>query len=565
MLRALRGWIVGKRGTATPAPPAAMPEPMQGADAAAVFERAVEEMQRGETPKAEETLRGLIEAWHDFAPAHALLGHVLRKQGRLDDAVDSFVLAQCFDPALPDAYYGLGSVSLQGERYAEAVEPLRQAAELAPADAKTHNALGVALLNLERVEEARSCFMKAVELQPAFAEAHSNLGYVLFRDFAQFEEGAAHIERALEIAPLNRSALCNWTMVLQYRGRLKEAVQLCDELLAEDPSLLGAKLNRGLMLLSMGRFETGWQDYEARKQTRCNYAARGLPLPDWDGTPLNGRGIYVYGEQGIGDEIMFSSCLPDVLREARSCVVECSPKLQPIFQRTFPNAIVVARGTKDIGAISRDAGVECQISMGSLPFFLRRFRSSFPRHAGYLQADPLRVEHWRAQLHDLPGGLKVGISWRGGMKTTRQNLRSIPLDEWAPVFGVAGVDFVDLQYFACTDEIQDAGRKHGVMVHRWPEALDDYDETAALVGALDLIISVQTAIVHLSGAMGRPVWALIPVAPEWRYLSEGTSMPWYPSVQLMRQQCADDWHLLMEVVSEELRRQVGQARKVRRP
>jgi tetratricopeptide (TPR) repeat protein len=552
MLRAIRGWFAGNDGEAHEPAKARGERYASDAEAASRLDDAVEALRCGDTAAAESVLRALIDAHHDFAPAHALLGQLLQRVGRFEEAADSFLLAQCFDPGLAEAHYGLGSLSLEEGRYTQALDPLRQACELAPGEAKHHNALGAALLNLERVDEARSCFERAIEIDPTLAEAHSNLGYVLFRDFAEFEQGAVHIRRALDIAPGNRNALCNWTMVLQYRGDLPEAIRLCDDLLAQDPDLAGARLNRGLMLLSMARFDIGWRDYEARKQARCNYAARALDLPEWDGSPLDGRSVYVYAEQGLGDQIMFSSCLPDVLQRARCAVIECLPKLQPIMRRAFPQAMVLTQGSPDITATCRSARVECQVAMGTLPLFLRRTLPDFPRHGGYLRADPARVTYWRGRLEALPGRLKVGLSWRGGVKVTRQRLRSIPLALWEPVFQVPGVDFIDLQYFECPEEVRAVESRHGISVHRWREALDDYDETAALVGALDLVISVQTAIVHLSGALGRPVWALIPVVPEWRYLVHGESMPWYPSVKLMRQESPEAWRPMMERVAREL-------------
>jgi ADP-heptose:LPS heptosyltransferase len=199
--------------------------------------------------------------------------------------------------------------------------------------------------------------------------------------------------------------------------------------------------------------------------------------------------------------------------------------------------------------------------IGSVPRFLRTAGSDFPAHTGYLRTRPARVAYWKERLAALPGRSKVGISWRGGAPSTRRSLRSIPLDEWRGVLRLRGVDFVSLQYTECGDEIADLARTADVRVHHWTEALADYEETAALVSALDLVISVQTAVVHLAGALGVPTWALVPETPEWRYGERGDTMPWYPSVKLVRKQRGEDWSGVLARVEERLAPALEDARR----
>jgi ADP-heptose:LPS heptosyltransferase len=196
---------------------------------------------------------------------------------------------------------------------------------------------------------------------------------------------------------------------------------------------------------------------------------------------------------------------------------------------------------------------DVRVPIGSLPRFLRKEGGAFPRHTGYLTADAQRVAAWRDRLDALPGRKKVGLSWRGGLATTRRSVRSIELPQWLGLLKNEGVAFVSLQYGEPGGEIEALVREHGVVVHHWPEAIDDYDETAALVTALDIVVSVQTAIVHLAGALGKPVWALIPHVAEWRYGAAGEGMPWYPSVRLFRQARASDWDGVLARVADDLR------------
>ena len=183
----------------------------------------------------------------------------------------------------------------------------------------------------------------------------------------------------------------------------------------------------------------------------------------------------------------------------------------------------------------------------------RRSLADFPRHSGYLKADPVRTHEWRGRLHALGPGLKIGLSWRGGTPVSRVALRSIPLEAWTRLFALAGVRFVSLQYTeGAAAETAALARAGGPVVTHWQDAIDDYDETAALVSALDLTISVCTSVVHLAGALGRPVWVLAPQAAEWRYGTRGETLPWYPSARVFRQHESGDWEAVMRRVASEL-------------
>jgi hypothetical protein len=394
-------------------------------------------------------------------------------------------------------------------------------------------------------------FRRAIELKPDFADAHSNLGYVLFREMEAFEEGSFHIETAVKLVPGAAAALCNWTMVLHHRGRLREALELSNKLLAANPSFNEVRLNRALMLLKQQNFAEGWREYEVRKIVWTGDITQDVPAPDWDGSALNGKTIIVLAEQGIGDEIMFASCLPDLIAQAGRCIVETAPKLARVIARSFPEVTVVQKGAWRDAFPAGEPTPDWRVAIGSLPGCFRNAPSDFPSAQPYLRAAAERVAYWRRRLDALPGKRKIGISWRGGSSNTRSTLRSIPLALWSEVLDCPDTDFVSLQYSECDDEIA-AARHCGRTVHVWREAIDDYDETAALVGALDLVISVQTAVVHLGGALGTPVWALIPQNPEWRYQLKGETLPWYAHVKLIRQHASNDWVKVMQRVSRDL-------------
>ncbi|MCC7484479.1 MAG: glycosyltransferase family protein [Burkholderiales bacterium] len=469
----------------------------------------VDHYREGDFRRAAACFEQCVAHAHDDAEALLNLGLSRQRLGEREEAADAFALALAFRPDCAEAHFNLGVLELEAGAF----------------------------------ESAAARFEEAARLRPGYAEALSNLGLVRFRHLARFDAAEAALGEALAARPGFPGALCNLGMLRQDQGRFEEALALYDEVLRADPGVDEARLNRGLIHLAHGRYAQGWEDYEARKRGSTHFFRRFERYPEWDGRPVPGRTLLVYGEQGLGDEIMFASCVREAMAMAGRCVIDCSPKLAALFGRSFPGAIVHGgpQSEADLAWLERVPAIDLRVPSGSLPRWFRRSAAAFPRHAGYLAADPPKLERWRARLGALGPGLKVGLSWRGGTARTRRDTRSIALAALAPVLGVGGARFVSLQYTDCREEIAALEASHRLGVAHWPDAIADYDETAALVAALDLVISVQTAIVHLAGALGRRAWVLVPAVPEWRYGASGAGMPWYPAVELFRQSAKEDW------------------------
>jgi tetratricopeptide (TPR) repeat protein len=540
MLGLIRRWFSARE-------PAAPSEPAQPLDELALLAPARSALAEGRDDDALRMLEALVWSHPQLAEAHRVIGDIHYRRRDLDEARDSYTLALHFSPASWRARYGLGQLEMEHRRFDAAIREFERAIDAGADDATLYNALGAAHAEAGAYPRAVECFRRAIALNPELAEPHSNLGYILFRELEVYAEGAALVEKGYALDPRRIDGRLNWAMLLQQQGELDRALALYEELLESDPTLSPARVNRGLIRLARGDFRRGWPDYEAR-QAIAQYATALGDAPEWDGSDLAGKRIAIYPEQGIGDEIMFASCVPDVLRKARGCTIVCEPRLVQLFSRSFPEATVVANGADASGLPRADWSVR----MGSLPLHLRRDLGEFPAHHGYLRAEPARVGYWKARLAALPGARRIGISWRGGTPSTRRNLRSIALEQWSALLKTAGASFVSLQYTDCAEEIAEVSRRHRVDIYHWPDALADYDETAALVAALDLVISVQTAVVHLSGALGMPAWTLIPEVPEWRYGEEGETMPWYPSVTLMRKQRGEEWKSVLDSVVQRL-------------
>ena len=508
----------------------------------------------------DERARQVLERAVTLAPedtaAWTALGDARLKEGDWEKA------AVCYRAALqvgaePALELRLGRALRQGGNLYEAIGAFRRAYAADPRAPGALRELVVALLQADNLRKAREVAGAASAADSHWHEARVLLGMVHQKEHEPFE-ALEHYGVALAMRPADAEVHQLRGSAYQELGRLEEAIAEYDRALALRPGYTDALFHRGLARLLLGDFAGGWDGYEIRKlsahgpvPSRC---------PEWKGEPLAGRTLLVRREQGLGDEIMFASMLPELIRTARHCIVECEPRLQKLFGRSFPQATVyTALPDGSLPPRIADLAVDVECAAGSLARYLRPSAAHFPDNPGYLKADPGRVAYWRGRLAEKGDGLKVGISWTGGVRKTRRAVRSLPLVNWLPLLRVPHVRFVSLQYTPdAAVEIAELKKAHGVNLDHWPEAIEDYDETAALVCALDLVVSVCTSVVHLGGALGRPVWVLAPYSPEWRYGFKGAAMPWYSSVRVYRQAAYGAWDPLLEEVLGDLRRQAGQ-------
>jgi tetratricopeptide (TPR) repeat protein len=537
-----------------PEPPAVAVEPPD--EARCLGDRIGRLLAAGAAADARAAGEAAADRFPEDAAINALCASACLAAGDAESALDYAHLALHRDPAGERAFEArVGALERLG-RGGEVPAACEEFLAACPGHAG-------ALLRLARAAHAARDHARAVErfeqvLQraPDNVAALNDLGLLLAREFAQFERGEALLRRALGVAPGNADAKANLAWVLCERGAYEEGRRLFDEQLAQAPDDHELRLMGAVARLKRGDFAAGWDEYEARFASP-SAVRRPYAFPPWDGRRLTEGTLLVYGEQGLGDQIMFASCLPDLFDATPDCVVECDPRLGRLFERSFPAAQVVTARQDDpapawlAAAGSARARVRAQTAIGSLPRRFRRSDADFPRHSGYLRADPARVDAWRARLAALGATPKIGISWRGGTAATRRGLRSLGLEALAPLLKAVPATWVSLQYSDCGAEL-DAARRDGVTLHHWQAAIDDYDETAALVAALDAVVSVCTAVVHLAGGLGRRAIVLVPYAAEWRYGAAGEAMPWYPSVRLLRQRAPGGWADLVECVKDEL-------------
>ncbi|MBX3415421.1 MAG: tetratricopeptide repeat protein [Pirellulales bacterium] len=461
------------------------------------------------------------------------------------------------EPEYAGAHEGLGRLALETKRPELAVEHLARAVSLDRGNSLSAALLGMAHAAAGQLGEAERHLRRALEISPDLPEAHINLAGTLERQ-GRFAEALPFAQRGVQLAPHHPRVHCNLGNILYHLGRVEESIATQRRAVALDPSFAKAHWSLSQSLLVAGRFETGWDEYEWR--TVEHRLPRGLsPAPAWDGSSLANQSIFLHGEQGIGDEIMFASCLPDVLQQAARVTIACRDRLVPLFARSFPQAKVCALSASGTGMSLDIPASDWQSPLGSLPRWYRRSWESFPRERTYLVADPQKIAAWREKFSALGRGLKIGIAWRAGGLAKEQLRRTTELRDWRPLLTIPGVQFVNLQYGDCREELTRVSQEFGVMLHDWPECdpLRDLDESAAQIAALDLVIAVGNTTVHLAGALGVPTWAIVPRVPGWRWLLEGGELPWYSCVELFRQSRDGQWQDVFADVAVRLQQRLA--------
>jgi len=429
----------------------------------------------------------LIES--DPDEAHRLLLERLHKDP--DDAKVLFLIARLY---------------VHGGRFAIALHLLRQVVRLAPHRDHAWNDLGMVLSSLQRFREARDAFLEAVKRAPREA------GHIANVAMTYLEES-------------------NW----------RKALEWADKALAIDSQQRGALQTRGFACLALGDWREGWAGYEKVLGGPYRKVVKVRDEPVWDGKRV--EKLFVYGEQGIGDEVMMASCLPDVMRDVGHVVLECDERLEGLFRRSFPQASVYGtRRAKGTPAWVDEHQFDAGCAIGQLPQYYRPTPASCPG-TPYLVADPERRVQWRALLDSLGARPKIGIAWSGGRRVTNSAGRAIGLDAFRPLIESVDADFVSLQYSKGTeDEIAASG----LPVRHWPRAVasNDYDDAAALVAELDCVVGVHTAAMHLAGALGTPATVLVPSKTLWIWSTPGDApgdMPWYRSVRRFNQRPDEPW------------------------
>jgi tetratricopeptide (TPR) repeat protein len=473
--------------------------------------------------------------------AHALRGRLLHELKRNEDALASFTRAIELAPDDADTLIARGNIYYEMKSFMAALADYESALSLRPDAAVIHNNRGNALRGLGRSADALDAFSRALRLKSGYAEAYNNRGNAQL-ELNRPSAALADYDRALALKPDATDALVNRGSALRDLNRADEAVESFDRAIALDPELAEAHWNRALTCLSLGDFEQGWRGYEWRwRRNAAEMTPRVFAQPQWRGEDLQGKTILLHAEQGFGDTIQFIRYLPMVLAQGAKVVLEIPADLMPLIG-DIDDVTMFRRG-------QTLPPFDLHCALMSLPLAFGTTLATVPAPRAYLRAPSERIEQWRTRLPRAEAP-RIGLVWSGKPTHNNDHNRSIALARLAPLLLKPGFQFVSLQ-----KEVRDADRaalrKFPALV-RLDDALADFADTAAVVASLDLVITVDTAVAHLAGAMGTPVWILLPAIGDWRWLLKREDSPWYPSARLFRQPHIGDWGSVIARLTREL-------------
>jgi tetratricopeptide (TPR) repeat protein len=566
----------------------ALPTPAGSSRAQDVIDNVVAEYQhglalvrKGQLSAGVNSLRKAVQLRPGNAEWQHNLGVVLAQQGDLDDAITCFREALRLSPEGVDGFGNLGLALLQRGQAREAAECFQEAIRRRPHSHEAHNNLGVAFVRLGRHAQAVDCYRKALEFKPDYAEALNNLGNALrlqgkpqealapleealrlrpkfaevlnnlgiaLSDLDRLEEAIDCYARTLELDPAHLDARNNLGVLLVNLGRIDEAIPCFDELIRRNPEAVLAHNNRAFAWLRKGDFAHGWAEYEWRWRAP---GAVPPPGPTWDGSSLGGRTILLHAEQGLGDTLQFIRHAAMVKALGGKVLLECPTPLVRLLA-----ACPSLDGVLSPGAPRPP--IDCHVPLLSLPRVFQTDQGSIPASIPYLCVDPERRLHWQQQLATA-AGLKIGMAWQGNAAYAGDRHRSARLAEMAPLRSVPGVQLYSLQKGHGADQLR---RVEFAVTDLGAEEWPDFMETACVVANLDLVIAVDTAVAHLAGALGIPVWVALPAAADWRWLLDRDDTPWYPTMRLFRQRRRGDWDEVFRRMADALRCSVARPTRV---
>jgi Flp pilus assembly protein TadD len=486
-----------------------------------------------------------------IVPTNQEIGRLLKtavehhRAGRLPEAEPIYRRVLAAQPRNIDALYLLGLVTQATQRYAESVELFQRAVKEQPTTAKYLVNLGLSLggMGLGRTAEAIETLRKAVAVDPNIPEAWSNLGNE-FRNDLQFEQAIECYQKALALRPNFADAQCNLGVALQEtQPTLQPAIAAFEKAIAMDPTFATAHWNLGFSLLLLGDFSRGLPEYEWRWKTNTVVLPRNFRRPHWFGEPLAGRRIYLHAEQGLGDTIHMARYVPLIAERGGIVTLECPAPLIP-FLKNLPGLASIIPA----GQTPPDFDVHCPLM--SLPLIFQTTLETIPRNVPYLHPEPQLAAQWAQRIPPDPERPRVGLVWAGQPSNKNDRNRSIRLDQFAPLAAAQTARFFSVQKGAASEQARTPPA--GMEIADFTSDLHTFADTAAMLANLDLIVTVDTAVAHVAGAIGRPVWILIPFRPDWRWMVDRDDSPWYPSMRIFRQKTRGDWADVIDRVKNAL-------------
>jgi tetratricopeptide (TPR) repeat protein len=481
------------------------------------------------------------------AKAHNNIGKAYKDLHDVHKAVACFQRALELKPDFAEPYFNLGDTLNSMGQIEAAIENYKQALRYRPDMGEAYNNLGNILKNQGNLDAAIENYRQVLRLEPNFAEPYYNLGSTL-RLKNKFQEAAAYLKQALKLKPEYAEAYNNLGLTYKNQGELDRSIEHFTRALQIKSQLGEARWNRSFVYLLQGNFKDGWRDYEWRLQQagwKTLYPFR-YHTPRWEGSYCPQKTVFVHDEQGLGDTLQFVRYLPMLKDRCGKVIFETRQSLLGLL-RGFPGIDqLVPRPSEAPVAENWDFF----IPLLSLPALFSANLETIPNKVPYIHAYPTKVEFWQQRVNG--NGFKVGIVWAGRPMHTNDRNRSCRLEQFLPLAEIAGVRLIGLQKGPAASQATELPKD--MRVANFGEEFEDFSDTAGLVENLDLVISVDTAVAHLAGAMAKPVWVLLPFIPDWRWMMDRRNSPWYPTMRLFRQKKRGDWESVFQLVAAELQK-----------
>jgi tetratricopeptide (TPR) repeat protein len=511
--------------------------------------------QAGDLETAADLIRQAIAIHGNGAAYYTNLATILQAQGKLEEAESMYRHALTLKPHLASIHVNLGNVLQARSDFDASVQCYEQALALEPDNAEAFNNLGNARQGEGNLDAAVSCYERALAIRPNYPEALCNLGNASWVE-GRLDEAIELYQRALTLKPDYAEGSYGLGNVRRAQGDSTEALRQYRNALRIRPEYAQAGFAEALAQLLQGDFAAGWQNFERRWQTTDHDTPRRFyAQPAWDGEKLTSGSVLVWGEQGVGDEVMFAGLIPEVIRTGNRCVLGCDRRLNGLFARSFPGVAVIS----GCGPGSHpELEIAAQLPSGSLPGLFRRSAADFAQTTSpFLIADSAARERFRSRYSD--GRRLVGLAWYSNNRRTGR-ARSIDLASLAPLFASVAIQWISLQY-GDHDALQTqaAATAAPIFIDRAVNQLSDIDVFAAQIAAMDLVITIDNSTAHLAGALGVPVWVLLPFAPDWRWQLHREDSPWYPTMRLFRQPAIGNWQSVIETVGIALSQKMAEA------
>jgi tetratricopeptide (TPR) repeat protein len=483
------------------------------------------------------------------------LGEVFVFDRQLDKGIECFQKALELDTDNALIYRNMGRALMRRRRDEEALEAIQMSMELDSSETEAYGLFASVLRNMEKFDEAEDFGRRAIEQFPNEPGLLCELSNTLQYQF-EFEEAEKYAREVLKINQHHGPALVTLAIVLIHTGSEEEVLELYKTALREMPDEKTVNFNYALTLFCYGYLEEAWKQYRLRwENENFSGAVRSFPQDQWDGSPLKGKKIILYGEQGLGDEIRHASLIPDMLKMGAEVHVECEPRLVDIFQRSFEGAKVFPKPYTE--AETGEVDIDFQSAILDLGGYLRPTIDSFPSdptHA-FLKPNPERIVFWEERMKALGPRPKIGMIWQSKKALGGRGRWGASVEELAPIFSVEGIDFVNLMYVECNDDRAKIRELYGVNLHTWDDIdlKDDQDDLCALISNLDLVVSHASSVAYTAAGLGIPTLVFMPVKIYFDLLGNPDAPGWAPSMRYFRKSINEDWGKPLNEIAEEIR------------